>query len=109
MREILFKLLEKWLEIILAFKRRQYDEEARDIMSKKAIDQVLSDLKQEMVKGVLAVDELTNVLKTTKLGKGHNFCNGTDYDLFLKDWKVRKEEITLLAHSIHEAQVKKLE
>jgi hypothetical protein len=45
-------------------------------------------------------DELVKVIETTKLGIGHHFSNSTDYDLFIKDWRIKKEEINLLAQSI---------
>lgn len=45
-------------------------------------------------------EKITEILCTTKLGKGHNFSNSTDFDLFLKDWRIDNKEIALLAQAI---------
>lgn len=45
-------------------------------------------------------ENISKILNTTKLGKGHNFSDSTDYDLYLHHWKIGKKELLLLAHSI---------
>ena len=63
---------------------------------KTEIDQALSDIKQEMVKGVLGVDEISKFLEN---GIPVNY-DGTEPG----NWHILQK----LVHSIHEAQVKKL-
>jgi hypothetical protein len=55
LRELIFKLLEKWLEIILAFKRGQLDKGSRDLISRKEIDKTINEILQlfrDEVKGM---------------------------------------------------------
>ena len=59
------------------------------------IDQALQDIKQEMVKGVLSVEEVAKIIREFKIG-----LDGKRYEDDFPD---------KLALSIHEAQVKKLE
>ena len=48
-------------------------------------------------------EELEEILKNAKLGKGHNFSNFTNYDLYLKDWRIGKVTIKLLVQAILDA------
>ena len=77
----------------LLFKYIPYD----GIYLEADIDQALQDLKQEMVKGVLGVDEISKFLEN---GIPVNY-DGTEPG----NWHILQK----VAHSIHEAQVKKLE
>ena len=62
---------------------------------KTEIDQALSDIKQEMVKGVLGIQDISAIIYSA------NFIDGSTEEVIIEHCKK-------LAHSIHEAQVKKL-
>jgi len=101
-REILEKLSDNTIDVW------KLNKDVGDIekLISNLIDQALSDIKQEMVKGVLGEGETLKVI--------HKLCipnitlkeikNPKPNQYYVADLDMRE-----IAHSIHEAQVKKLE
>ena len=68
----------------------------------------IADQILQIFKGVVDEGEIVNLLATTKLGTGHNFADSTDFDLHLKDWRIGKREIMILAHAIRQSLIDKI-
>jgi len=53
------------------------------------------------------IKELVEILKATPLGRGVDFKDGSYYLIYLRNWRIRKKELLLLAQAIHSAGFRK--
>jgi hypothetical protein len=63
--------------------------------------EIITDLQDyQKLRERVSEDKLTSLIATTKLGVGHRFSDSSDYDLYLKDWRIQEKTIKLLTQSI---------
>jgi hypothetical protein len=95
LKEVLIEA-ERFATDIFNWSPPSFNEERRNVLSSAiALIQDYQKLRERV-----SVEKLTSLIATTKLGVGHKFSDSSDYDLYLKDWRIQEKTIKLLAEQI---------